>query len=136
MTELRVDIPHIPHLHDALESLPEELRSRWAKTYEAAFREAHAAHLAAIDDRNERSGPEPEGSPHAIALAAANKLLVVPDPKSLKEALAMPGWQLVKRTETDRIHLPGHLKRRVEAANKYLHVVTIDGKEHVFPIAA
>ncbi len=119
--QIKVDIPHLPRHHHSLQDIPPAIRDQWAKAYERAFR-------AAIEAR--------EDFPNQVALGEANKVLAVQEPTSYADAIALPKWQLMKREERIYAELPDHLKRRAQGAEKYLHIVTTDGKEHVFPIAA
>lgn len=118
---IKVDIPHLPRHHQSLQAIPLAIRDQWAKAYERAFR-------SAVESREE--------FPNSVALSEANKLLAVPEPKNYSDAIALPKWQLMKREERIYAELPDHLKRRVQSAERYLHIVTTDGKEHVFPIDA
>lgn len=119
--EVKVDIPILPSHGGSLDEIPADVKKRWAEKYEAAYR------AAAVNGNA-------DNFIHSIALSEANKLLAVLEPADYREAAALPRWQLMLRKERSYADLPHHLKRRVDHAPKYLHVVTTDGKEYAFPI--
>jgi hypothetical protein len=85
----KIFVPEPPVITGALAELPENVKKQWRETYAKAFRQAQ------MDSPNE-AGVHPQR-----ARKAANALLEVSKPSSYEEAMALPGWQVVKRLEND-----------------------------------
>ncbi len=101
--------------------LPAALQKKWSSTYVDAFRQAQ------LDIPNDEAGQK------QAARKDANKLLRIKAPESHKEAVALV--EAFQKKTDDAWKVLGHGTRKIGGVD-HLHVVTSDGKKHIFPVPA
>jgi len=108
MAAEEITIPEAP------KHLPASVKAEWRRAYAAAMKKAQADY------------PEQKTIQTQFALREANRLLQVPEPKSYKDADALPNHHVVRR-EVVKVDDKG---------NHELRLVTSDGKKYKFPAPA